>query len=293
MPLFDESFLRTLEYLNVAARRLLAGHEHADRESQRRGGTVEFADYRSYSLGDDPRYIDWNVYARHGTLFVKEFAAEENLHVLLLLDASASMAAGASGKRWDFARRLAAALGYIGLANFDRVSLVPFSGELAAGRLHLRGKTQIFPLLDLLEKTSAAGTTDMGRCLAGPFPASLGKTVAIVITDLYDRAGYAAGLRRLVEKRFEVHVLHVLQAEEIRPDWEGPTRLVDAETGRMREVTLDPGLRERYIEALNRYLDEVEQFCRVHEIGYVRLLAEMPLERAVVDLLQRKGVLRS
>src|SRR5215831_7804015 len=118
---FDAKFLKTLEALNLLARRTLTGDDRADRLTPRKGASLEFNDYRRYAPGDEIRYIDWNVYARHGSLFVKEFTAEENVHVSLLLDASGSMSFGRPSK-FEAARELAAALGYIGLANFDTVS---------------------------------------------------------------------------------------------------------------------------------------------------------------------------
>src|ERR1700675_4508938 len=132
---FGPEFIKTLEQLNLLARRLLSGEDHADRQSARRGASIEFAASRRYSSGDAPRYIDWNVYARHGSLFVKEFTAEENIHVTLLLDTSRSMEFGG---KFQAAKELAAALGYIGLANYDTLSLFTFGSEVRPVKRFLR-----------------------------------------------------------------------------------------------------------------------------------------------------------
>src|SRR5882672_11238373 len=128
MP-FDARFLQTLEALNLLARRTLVGDDRAERLTPRKGASLEFAEYRRYTPGDEIKYIDWNVYARHGTLFVKEFTAEENVHVSLVVDVSVSMTFGTPPKL-EAARELAAALGYIGLANFDSVSAYALGGTL-------------------------------------------------------------------------------------------------------------------------------------------------------------------
>src|SRR5947207_13054306 len=149
---FDAGFLKTLEALNLLARRTLTGDDRAERLTPRKGASLEFADYRRYTPGDEIRYIDWNVYARHGNLFVKEFSAEENLHVSILLDTSRSMEFGG---KFQAAKELAAALGYIGLANYDTVSLYAFGSELRMIKKFLRGKGRIFELLGMLDALGA------------------------------------------------------------------------------------------------------------------------------------------
>src|SRR5437868_4495447 len=118
--LLDPAFLRKIEQLSLVAKKLFTGQLKGERRSAKRGASVEFADYRNYTLGDDLRYVDWNTYARLEKLFLKLFLEEEDLHVYLLVDGSASMAFGDPAK-FDYARRIAAALGYVGLANYDRV----------------------------------------------------------------------------------------------------------------------------------------------------------------------------
>ena len=148
MP-FDAAFLRSLESLNLLARRVLAADDRAERLTPRKGASLEFADYRRYTPGDEIRYIDWNVYARHGNLFVKEFTAEENIHVSVLLDISRSMDFGG---KFQAAKELAAALGYIGLANYDTLSLYTFGQEVRPIKKFLRGKGRALELLDAVDE---------------------------------------------------------------------------------------------------------------------------------------------
>src|SRR5436309_6958225 len=137
--LLDPPFLGKLEQLSLVSKKLFAGQLKGEKRSTRRGISVEFADYRDYSAGDDLRYVDWNTYARLEKLFLKLFVEEEDLHVYLLVDASRSMAYGAPPK-FDYARKIAAALGYIGLSNFDRVGATVFTDRMLHHLPPVRGK---------------------------------------------------------------------------------------------------------------------------------------------------------
>ncbi|MBI5366047.1 MAG: DUF58 domain-containing protein [Planctomycetes bacterium] len=288
--LFDEEFIRSLEYLSIVARKILSGQERADRESLRRGGSIEFADHRTYTPGDELKYLDWNVYARHGHLFIKEFSAEENVHVRVFLDASRSMA-GATGAKGDFAKRLAAALAYVGLAHFDQISFFPFAATLGDGVRALRGKQRIFELLPFIEKIPYAGTTSLEAAFRTPVPKQRGRRVGLVISDLYDLEGYARGLRLLLAQGLELRVLHLVEEGDLDPGRTGRLKLVDRETRRTREVLLTEPLAARYRLVLEAWLEEVESWCLASEIGYARVLTSLPLEKVVVELLRRKGVL--
>src|SRR6188474_992524 len=128
MPLrFENDFLRKLEYLHVVSKRALAGQNRADRLSPKRGRGLEFADHRGYSAGDDFRHIDWKAYQRLNRLLLRLFDEEQDLPIYLFIDASKSMSEPA---KFDQARRIAAALCYIGLAHLDRVLILPFGGRL-------------------------------------------------------------------------------------------------------------------------------------------------------------------
>src|SRR4026208_1919823 len=124
---FDDQFLKKLEYLHVVSKRAFAGHNRADRLTPTRGRGIEFADHRPYSAGDDFRHIDWKAYKRLNRLLLRLFDEEQDLPIYLLVDTSRSMA---EEIKFDQARRIAAALCYIGLAHLDRVSIVPFGDAL-------------------------------------------------------------------------------------------------------------------------------------------------------------------
>ena len=208
------------------------------RRSVKRGQSVEFADYRDYALGDDLRQLDWNVYARLEKLFVKLFIEEEDVTITFLLDASPSMAFGRPEKLL-FAKRAAAALGYIALAGEDRVVVTALTGRTARRQGGLRGSGRVFRLLANLSTIQpAAGATDLlasARHAAAMLP---GRGVIVLISDLLDPAADRV-IRELAATGSELIVLHVLSPEELDPPLEGDLRLVDSESGEGIDVTVD------------------------------------------------------
>src|SRR5947199_9922292 len=146
MPLFGSDFLKKLEYLSLISKRVFRGSLLAQRRTMQLGGGIEFADHREYTPGDDFRYLDWNLYARHDELLLKRFQEEEDLHVYFLLDCSRSMAYGSLPK-FDLARQVTAALAYIALADLDRVAVIAYSQEIVADFPLPRGKDRVLSLL--------------------------------------------------------------------------------------------------------------------------------------------------
>src|SRR5206468_5083474 len=185
MPLFDSDFLKKLEYLSIVSRRVFRGSLLAQRRTLQFGSGIEFADHREYTAGDDLRYLDWNVYARHGDLLLKRFQEEEDLHVYFLLDCSRSMGFGKPPK-FDFARQVAAALGYIALADLDRVAVVAFAGDIVADFPLTRGKARILSLLKFMEDLKPQGTdTNLAAVATGFVHRNQRRGLAVVVSDLY------------------------------------------------------------------------------------------------------------
>ena len=158
--LLDPDFIRKLDQLDIVSRKVFAGKMRGERLTKRRGESVEFADYRSYVSGDDLRFLDWNVYARLDQLFLKLFLQEEDLHVSVLIDGSKSMDWGEPNK-WLYARRIAAAIAYIGLVNFDRVSLYTHAGGLQSELAGLRGRRLMFKAIEFLTKAECSGSSNL------------------------------------------------------------------------------------------------------------------------------------
>ena len=288
---FDDTFLKRLDALSIVSRKVVTGRAKGERRSFRKGTGVEFQDYRAYVVGDDFRYVDWNIYSRLDKLFLKLYVEEEDLCLHLLVDGSASMGFGDPPKL-DYALQVAVALGYIGLTNLERVALGYFSSELTHVLRPRRGRGQIFPLLDFLSKVEATGTTDLNGCLASYALRSRVPGVAVVLTDLLDPGGYADGLKSLLRRRFEVFLLHVVSEDELSPTLRGDLTLLDAEGGATREASLDRASLEQYQERLQSHFAEVERFCTSHRIDYLRTSSAVPFQDLILRHLRRGGFLR-
>ncbi len=287
---FDEGFLRQLERLLLLMRSPVRGGLKGGRRSVKRGQSVEFADYRDYSLGDDLRQLDWNVYARLEKLFVKLFIEEEDVTVTILLDASASMATGRPEKLL-FAKRAAAALGYIALASEDRVSLSVLAGRAARRRTGLRGSGRVFRLLsDLSSIEPATGPTDLVASARHAAAQLSGRGVVVLLSDLLDPAADRV-IRELAATGSELVILHVLSPDELDPALEGDLRLVDKETGETLDVTADLGTLDAYKTRLAAWKAGFADLAARRRASYVDLSSDMNLADLMFAELRRRRVL--
>ncbi|MDP2627950.1 MAG: DUF58 domain-containing protein [Candidatus Rokubacteria bacterium] len=286
--LLSRDFLVQLERLALLSRRSFRGRVKGERRSPRKGISVEFSDYRPYGRGDDLRYVDWNIYGRLDRLYVKLFVDEEDLCLHLLLDASASMGFGEPSKL-AYAARLAAALGFVGLVNHERVGVGALRDRLAEGWAPARGRTQAIPLMDFLGRLRSGGATSLNQSLATYALRAREAGLAVLVSDLLDPGGYERGLKALLERRFDVHVIHLLGAEEMSPTFGGDLRLLDSETGEARDLTLDGEALRAYRQRLHDFLERAEGFCRANEISYHRVVTDTPVEEFM--LRQLKGFL--
>ena len=252
----------------------------------RRGSSIDFADYRQYNPGDDFRRIDYFLYARLGVLNVKLFEAEEDLHLRILLDTSASMG---SGDKLQCARRVAAALGFVALCRRDPVSVHSFPLDRAAPRFAGRGAVPA--LFSHLERLEAGGDTPFATAvsslLARPGPAGL----TVVISDLLTPE-WEAALGRLPSRGGDVVVVQVLDPEELRPSMAGDLELVDRESGGRVAVSLAPEVVAQYERLALAWVDRVAARCRQVGAGYVRLLTTDDLESTLLGAWRTAGVLR-
>jgi uncharacterized protein (DUF58 family) len=287
---FDEGFLRQLERLLLIMRSPVRGGLKGGRRSVKRGQSVEFADYRDYALGDDLRQLDWNVYARLGRLFVKLFVEEEDVTVTLLVDASASMAAGQPSKLL-FAKRAAAALGYIALASEDRVAVTSLWGRTARRRAAMRGSGRVFRLLaDLSAIDVADGATDLVAAARHAGAQLHGRGVLVLISDLLDPAADKV-IRELAATGSELVVLHVLSPDELDPRLEGDLRLVDSETGDGIDVTVDLATLDAYRTRLIAWKAGFADLAARRRASYVDLASDANLADLMFAELRRRRVL--
>lgn len=291
MELFDTAFLNKLERMGIVAKRAFPGVLKGEKRSPRRGHSVEFADFRSYTPGDDFRHVDWNAYGRLEKLFLKLFMEEEDLHVYVLIDASKSMDFGLPSK-FDFARRLAAAFGYIALTNLDRLGISSFSGELEAIFPLARGRHQAHRMFDFLQALEVNGQTNLGRAMGQWAIRHRRPGVLFLISDFFDPGGYQQALTTLQSRRFDVNVIHVLARQELEPEIRGDLRLVDSETGEAREITVSGSVLNLYRRSLEGFCQGLQRFCHGRSMGYVRTSSADDFEDLVLRQLRRGRFLK-
>ncbi len=291
-PTFLEpEFLKKLERLRLVAKRISSARGKGEHLSARKGSSLEFSDYKRYHKGDDFRYVDWNVYRRLERLLLKVFIGEEEMNIYLFLDASRSMTEGAPPKI-DYAKSVAAALGYIGLANHDRVGAASFSENVESQLFLGRGRKQILALFKYLRELTCHGETDLrasAKSFSLRFPS---RGLVVLVSDLFDPQGCRAGFEELMRKGYEVLVVHILDESEIRLEPVGDTSIYDVESEREKRLFLDNTMVQRFHEEVQRYLEETATFCRNHSMDYLRTTTETPFEDFVLRTLRQGRTVR-
>ncbi len=281
---FENEFLKKLEYLHVVSKQAFAGQNRADRLTPKRGQGIEFADHRPYTVGDDFRHIDWKAYKRLGRLLLRLFDEERDLPIYLMLDVSRSMA---EPGKFDMARRLAAALCYIGLVHLDRLTILPFGRGLGDESSPGRGKGRIFRVFEMLERLEAAGPTDLRESFKDFASRPRQRGLTVIISDFLDPGGFEAGLKILRTIGHDVFVIHIASQHDRDPGAFGDVRFVDVETGDLREIEVTPRLAAAYAAAWDAHASDLERFCGRYNIGYVRADAERPFEEIVLKAFRQ------
>jgi uncharacterized protein (DUF58 family) len=289
--LFDDDFQRRLETLALVSRRVFAGRLRAERRSKKKGSGVEFADHRDYVPGDDFRFVDWNVYQRFGKLLVRLYEEEEDLSIYLIVDCSSSMGFG-DGSKFDQARRLCAALAYVGLSNLDRVTVLGVGAQVVERLPTTRGKKRIFSVLRFLSGLESQGQTDLGSAMRTFVAQHKRRGLAILIGDFYDPAGFANGINVLRYNKFEPRVLQMIDPRESQPAARGDIRVRDCETGDGVEITVDDAFLDRFRHAHQSYNQELERFCVRQQIPYFGADVGTSFDEVMLRVFRKGGFLR-
>ena len=308
--LLTPELLRRLEQFQLLAARRAKSSAKGERRSRARGQSVEFADYRTYVHGDDFRYLDWNLYGRLERLFLKLYEEERELPVRIFLDASESMTFG-EPRKFDFARQVAAAIGYVALSGFDRVSVIPFPNspaisppngtsqqpatsnqEMAArGALRsVRGKKSTMEFFQNLSALTAGGAATLNETLRRGALEARQAGVAVVLSDFLDPAGYESGLTALVGRGFQVDIVQILAPEELSPTTFGDLRLVDSETGVMQEITFGRYRMKSYQQTVQNFLQRLREFCQKRGISFFAVSSNTDLQDLLLKQLRQAEI---
>lgn len=291
ITLLNPQLLAQLERLELMSRKIFRGRMKGERRSKRKGQSVEFADFRNYVPGDDLRFIDWNLYARMDRLFLKLFLEEEDLHVYVLIDASTSMEFGDPTKL-QYAKQLAAALGYIGLTRADRVKIESLGTSHRNPGPILRGRASVWRMIEHLNSIQPGENISLADGVKNFCIRNQSKGILILITDLMDKTGYERALKLLVAQQMDFYLLHVLSPEEINPEIKGDLRLVDAEDSDIAEVTVSRPLLDRYKRTLAAFVDGAKDYCTRRGMNYLMTSTETPVDKLVGTYLRKRGLVR-
>jgi uncharacterized protein (DUF58 family) len=293
-PLFDEKTRRKLEQLMLAASRVRAGAIKGERRSNKRGTSIEFADYRNYTPGDDLRRLDWNIYARLDRPLTKLYEDEEDLAVHLILDTSASMDFPDESdlNKFTYTRRLLAGLGYISLTSNDRLLVTAASGGELMRFGPARGRGYGVRLLNFVSDLESRGTTDLNAVLRDYATRAGRAGLCIIISDLFSPSGYVDGLNALLGKGYEVAIVHVLAPDEIEPPLAGDLRLIDSETGASQEVSVDGGMRDLYVRRVEQWREGIRAECVRRNVHFIPVDTRTPWEKVILFDLRRLGMVK-
>jgi uncharacterized protein (DUF58 family) len=283
--------LAQLERLELVSRKIFRGRMKGERRSKRKGQSVEFADFRQYVAGDDLRFIDWNLFARLERLYLKLFLEEEDLHFYALIDTSTSMEFGEPTKL-QYAKQLAAALGFIGLCRADRVKIESLGTSRNKPGPVLRGRSSLWRMLDYLESIETGANVSLVEGVKNFCLRNSGKGILVLISDLMDKEGYDKALRFLVTQQMDVYLLHILSPEELNPEVKGDLRLIDCEDDDVAEITVSRPLLDRYKRTLATFVDGAREFCTRRGMSYLMVSTQTPVETLVGSYLRKRGLVR-
>jgi len=281
-----------LDALEVLTHRVFRGSQKGERRSRKKGVSIDFADYRDYVRGDDTRFIDWNIFARLERLFIKLFLEEEDLAFYVIVDTSASMDFGAPLTKFEYARRMAAALSYIALQNQEKVGVTAFDARGREVFRPARGKGQFPKVLAGLSRLEVADRTNLGAAVRDFVTRCTQPGIVVLISDFLDEEGYEEALKYFFMRNYEVYCIHLLSPEERRPALGGHLELIDSETGEPQEITVSEALLQQYRQTLEAFCAGIRDWCTARGITYLPATTDQPLDVMLLGYLRSKGLLR-
>jgi uncharacterized protein (DUF58 family) len=286
--LLDTALLEKLERLTIHWQKSLPGLVGGHNTSRFAGPGQEFLDHRHFHHGDDLRAVNWRVFLRLEKLFLKMFQLEPRIPVRMLIDTSRSMLTGANSK-FDYARKLAAALCYVGLVRLDSICLQPFSAKLADAFTAGGGRHRFQPAMNFLASIKAEGKTsfmEVAREFVSAYPQ---RGLLLVISDFLDDGDCEKPLQYLSDFGHELILLHVWASEDREPPWEGELELEDAETGQLAELSFDSDARAMYTAAFDEFSQALRRVALRNDGRYVGLPTDIPVDEAIFGSLVRAG----
>lgn len=289
--LLEPELIAKLDQLEILTRRVFRGRQKGERRSRKKGQSIEFADYREYVPGDDTRHLDWNVYGRLERLYIKLFLEEEDLAFYVLIDSSESMNFGKPATKFEYARKLAAALGYVGLRNQDKVGVSNIKDRVHSQFRPARGRAQLGKMLAYLMDIQPDSQTDLVTSCRDFVLQHPQSGIVILISDFLDERGYEEALKHFFMRSYDVYCLQVLSPEERNPELLGHLELVDAETGERQEVTANDLLIRQYQETVEKFCGGLRDWCTSRGMTYMPATTDVPVDTVLLSYLKQRGLL--
>ena len=289
-PLLERQFLEKLERLTIHWQKSFNGLVGGHNTSRFAGGGQEFLDHRHFHHGDDLRAVNWRAYLRLEKLFLKMFQVEPRVPVRMLLDTSESMNS-ADGSKFDYARKLTAALCYVGLVRLDTIALQPFSSRLEEGMQCGGGRHRFSPVMEYLSDLKAGGRTNFFEVVRQFISAHQQRGLLVIISDFLDDAGCEKPLQYLADFGHELLLTQVWSEEDRVPPWVGELDLVDAETEARLQLQFDETARDIYTQAFDSYAAGLQQIAVRNNGRYVGVSTKIPMEDVIFGTLVRSRVI--
>jgi uncharacterized protein (DUF58 family) len=289
-PLLDREFLEKLERLTIHWQKSFAGLVGGHNMSRFAGSGQEFLDHRNFHHGDDLRAVNWRAYLRLEKLFLKMFQVEPRVPVRMLIDVSDSMTAH-GGQKYEYARKLGAALCYVGLVRLDTIEIHGFSARLAHRVSSTGGRHRFNSVMNSIAALPSGGATDYLGVTREFISSYSQRGLIIVISDFLDDKGCERALQYLTDFGHELMLLHLWTDEDRRPPWTGELELRDAETGASLKLDFDDQARERYTRSFDEYCSTLQNLANRSGGRYAGIATSLPLENVVFgDLIRMKGI---
>jgi len=292
----NDKFFGQLELLMLNLRNNLAGYFGGKHLVNTYGQTVEFADYREYQLGDDIRRIDWNLYSRFEKYFLKLFTDERQMQIQIFLDCSASMGKD-NEKKSAYATATAAALGFLGVHNMDKVTFHLMKGNRAENPFGtIVGKTQFFRAIGELENLDFDGDTDIASCVLGCPDTSSNNGLTVIISDFFTDSDWKKAVDYLIYKKRQVLLVQVATPEEIDPTYDGHVHMIDSEAedildDKNMKLKITRSMQMAFEEALKDFMLDIKTFCSKRDVGFVTFRTDLSIDRMLFGELLKAGIM--
>ncbi|MBL8295521.1 MAG: DUF58 domain-containing protein [Bryobacterales bacterium] len=286
-PLIDRQFLEKLERLTIRWRKSFPGLIGGHNQSRFAGPGQEFLDHRHFHHGDDLRAVNWRAYLRLDKLFLKMFQVEPRVPVRLLLDVSKSMGTGTGQSKFDYARRLTAAMAYIGLVRLDSIIIHPFSDTLGDSHSCSGGRHRFGPAADYLSRLEVAGNSDFFQVSRQFVNKYVNRGLLVIISDFLSDSDIERPMQYLAEFGHELFLVHIWADEDRTPPWDGELDLTDAESGANLQIDFDDEARARYTAAFDEFAQQLQRTAFRHGGRYAGVATSSSLEEAIFGTISR------